>query len=89
MILESTLASIPPPDKNVLKAFRSTFFRELAPQSLPILEGHSASVYDDPDDLVALRSSEPPDRLTMFVKSKLGFLFQVRCSHILIQGIKR
>lgn len=77
LIFESTLASVPRPDKNTLKAFRSTFFRKLGSEHLPLLEGHSSDVYDNPDDLVALHNSKPPDRLTMFVKNDLGFLFKV------------
>lgn len=77
MIFESTLASIPRPDKNTLKAFRSNFFRKYGNEHLPLLEGHSSEIYDDPDDLVALHNSKPPDRLTMFVKNELGFLFKV------------
>lgn len=77
LIFESTLASVPRPDKNTLKAFRSAFFRKLGNEHLPLLEGHSAEVYDDPDDLVALHNSKPPDRLTTFVKNDLGFLFKV------------
>lgn len=82
LILESTLSSVPRPDRNTLKAFRSRFFRKLGNEHLPLLEGHSAEVYNDPNDLVALHNSRPPDRLTMFVKNYLGFLFKVSiCVH--------
>lgn len=77
MIFESTLASVSKPDKNILKAFRSIFNRKLGEERLPLLEGHSSEVYDDDDDLVALHNSDPPDRLTMLVRTKLGFLFRV------------
>lgn len=77
LIFESTLASVPRPDRNTLKAFRSNFFRKLGNEHLPLLEGHSSEVYDDPNDLVALHNSKPADRLTTFVKNDLGFLFKV------------
>lgn len=43
-----------------------------------MLGGMSSTLYDDPDDLVALQVAEDSDRLTMFVKDNFGFLFQVR-----------
>lgn len=79
LIFESTLSSVPRPDRNTLKAFRSNFFRKLDNQHLPLLEGYSSEVYNDPDDLVALHNSKPPNRLTMFVKNYFGFLFKVSC----------
>ena len=79
MIFESTLATIPPPDRKTLKAFRNNFFHK-GPERVegwPMLGGHSSSLYDDPDDLVVLHTAEPPDRLTMFVQGYFGFLFKV------------
>jgi len=83
LVFESTLARIQPPDRKTLKAFRFTFFhgRPGDPQSFPVLGGHSSSVYDDEDDLLALHGTEDPDRLTLFVRDNFGFLFQV-CHHI-------
>ncbi|KAM5344699.1 hypothetical protein ACJ41O_010561 [Fusarium nematophilum] len=83
MIFESTLASIPPPDRKTLKAFRVNFFHGRPEESkdFPMLGGHSASLYDDPDGLVVLHTSEPPDRLTMFVQDYFGFLFNETDTH--------
>ncbi len=78
-MFESTLASVPPPDRKTLKAFRLNFFhgRPEDSTSFPMLGGHSSELYDDPDDLVVLQVSEPPDRLTMFVQDNFGYLFKV------------
>lgn len=79
MLFESTLASISPPDRKTWKAFRLNFFhgRPEDPDSFPMLGGHGSGLYDDVDDLVALHSSEPPDRLTVFAQDNFGFLFEV------------
>lgn len=79
MIFESTLATIPPPDRKTLKAFRINFFHGRPEESKdwPMLGGHSSDLYDDPDDLVVLHTAEPPDRLTMFVQDYFGFMFKV------------
>ena len=83
LIFESTLAHIPPPDRKTLKAFRFNFFRGRPGQesAFPMLGGPSSGLYDDPDDLVALQVAEDPDRLTMFVRNNLGFMFQVMHFH--------
>lgn len=80
LIFESTLATIPPPDRKTLKAFRTNFFhgRPGEAGAFPMLGGHSSSLYDDSDDLLVLHSREPPDRLTMFVQDNFGYLFEVR-----------
>ncbi|KAI0398012.1 hypothetical protein F5Y17DRAFT_454591 [Xylariaceae sp. FL0594] len=78
LIFESTLARISPPDRKTLKAFRFNFFHGRPGQdgTFPTLGGSSSGLYDDPDDLVALRVAEDPDRLTMFVQDNFGFLFK-------------
>ncbi len=78
MISESTLASMQPPDKMTIKVFRNTFFHE-SNDPFPMLGGASASLYDDIEnsDLV-VHHLEDLDKLTMFVKYHLGFLFMVR-----------
>ncbi|KAK0657804.1 hypothetical protein B0T16DRAFT_434242 [Cercophora newfieldiana] len=78
LIFESTLAQIKQPDRKTLKAFRFNFFhgRPGDPQAFPMMGGHSATVYDDDNDLVALHSDEQSDRLTVFVRDNFGFLFQ-------------
>ncbi|EKJ71801.1 hypothetical protein FPSE_08069 [Fusarium pseudograminearum CS3096] len=78
LMFESTLATIPPPDRKTLKAFRTNFFhgRPGETGAFPMLGGHSASLYDESDDLLVLHSREPPDRLTMFVQDNFGYLFE-------------
>ncbi|KAK3387542.1 hypothetical protein B0H63DRAFT_559043 [Podospora didyma] len=78
MLFESTLAAIPPPDRKTLKAFRFNFFhgRPQTPEAFPTLGGNSCSLYDDPDDLVALHASDHRDRLTVFVQDNFGYLFK-------------
>ncbi|KAF2107287.1 hypothetical protein BDV96DRAFT_506453 [Lophiotrema nucula] len=82
LLFESTLASIPPPSKRVLNAFRLDFFNgpRDSKTSFPTLGGHSADLYDNIDDLVALRVQEDQDRLTTFVQDRLGCLFPARPS---------
>lgn len=76
LLLESTLISLPPPSKKVLRAFRTEFFNQsLGSKSFPTLGGHSASLYDDINDLVALRVQENQDRLTSFAQDHLACLF--------------
>lgn len=42
-----------------------------------MLGGSSRDLYEDRDDLVALRRPEHPDRLTSFVQDHMGSLFEV------------
>lgn len=42
-----------------------------------MLGGHSSTLYDDREDLVAVTELETPDRLTMFVRNNMAFLFRV------------
>lgn len=79
LALETQLASLPPPSKKVLQAFRTEYYHEIPDKtkSFPTLGGRSAGLYDDADDLVALRVPENQDRLTAFVQDNLGFLFPV------------
>ncbi|KAH7001149.1 hypothetical protein EDB80DRAFT_721565 [Ilyonectria destructans] len=83
LLFESTLASIAPPDRKTLKAFRFNFFhgRPEDQASFPMLGGHSSDLYDDPDDLVALQVLEMPDRLTMFVQNNFGYFFKEEDVH--------
>ncbi|CAO2647995.1 Nn.00g089170.m01.CDS01 [Neocucurbitaria sp. VM-36] len=80
LLFESTLASLPRPSKTVLGAFQQTFYHEGDDNAepFPTLGGHSAGLYDDIDDLVALSVQEAPDRLTNFAQEHLGFLFPDR-----------
>ncbi|KAM7213887.1 hypothetical protein V8F06_010706 [Rhypophila decipiens] len=69
LIFESTLAALPPPDRKTLKAFREVFFhaRPNDPDSFPTLGGSSSTVYNDPNDPVAVHHLQDVDRLTQLV----------------------
>ena len=79
LLFESTLATLPPPSKGTLRAFREVFNNQAGGKGepFPTLGGHSAALYDDMDDLVALRVRETSDRLTNFAHEQLGFFFPV------------
>ncbi|OCL01209.1 hypothetical protein AOQ84DRAFT_351025 [Glonium stellatum] len=80
LLFEYTLATLPPPTKRTLEAFRWHFFNgdPAGSDSFPTLGGHSSGLFDDEDDLMALRMAEDQDRLTTFVQNHLSFLFQAR-----------
>lgn len=79
MIFESTIARLQRPDPKITKAFRLNFFhgRPEDKLSFPMLGGHSSTLYDDPEDLIALQVVEESDKLTTFVRDHFGFMFQV------------
>ena len=79
LLFESTLATLPRPSKKVLKAFKTEFYNEgkCKGGSFPTLGGSSENLYDDIDDLVALRVQDDQDRLTTFAQEHLAFLFPV------------
>ncbi|KAM7206467.1 hypothetical protein V8F20_002816 [Naviculisporaceae sp. PSN 640] len=78
LMFESTLAAIPPPDRKVLKAFRDHFFHRRPNDRVPFptLSGFSATVYDDPTDLVSIHHLQDQDRLTIFVRDHFGYFFK-------------
>lgn len=78
MLFESTIARLQRPDDKILKAFKLNFFhgRLGEKDSFPMLGGQSSKLYDDTEDLVALQVTEDPDKLTTFVRDRLGFMFQ-------------
>lgn len=80
LLSEVTLATLPRPSKDVLRAFQEDFYNQHQPgdEPFPTLGGHSAGLYDDKDDLVALRVQQDSDRLTSFVQRRLAFMFPVR-----------
>jgi hypothetical protein len=80
LLFESTLATLPRPSKGVLRAFQAEFYNQTQGKGepFPTLGGHSAGLYDDIDDLVALRVQEDQDRLTTFAQEHLAFLFPDR-----------
>jgi len=79
LLFESTLATLPRPPKSVLRAFQMEFYNRSdgKGEPFPTLGGHSAGIYDDIDDLVALRVQDDQDRLTTFAQERLAFLFPV------------
>ena len=79
LLFESTLATLPRPSKGILRAFLTEFYNQSdgKGEPFPTLGGHSAGLYDDIDDLVALRVQADQDRLTTFVQEHLAFLFPV------------
>lgn len=46
--------------------------------SFPTLGGNSKSLYDDANDLVAVKIPAEQDRLSMFIQDHFAFLFRVR-----------
>ncbi|KAF2653850.1 hypothetical protein K491DRAFT_769235 [Lophiostoma macrostomum CBS 122681] len=73
---ECHVASLPQPTKPTLQAFRHYFFHGQNSSNYPMLGAHSKSLFDDVDDLVALRAPEDRDRLTAFVQDHLSWAFQ-------------
>ncbi|KAF2828506.1 hypothetical protein CC86DRAFT_437849 [Ophiobolus disseminans] len=80
LLFESTLAALPPPSKGTFRAFKEVYYNQTdgKGEPFPTLGGHSAALYDDIDDLVALRVRETSDRLTNFAHEHLGFFFPDR-----------
>jgi hypothetical protein len=79
LLFESTLVTLPSPTKSVLRAFQKEYYNEgdKTCEPFPTLGGSSAGIYDDIDDLVALRVQDDQDRLTRFAKEHLAFMFPV------------
>jgi hypothetical protein len=79
LLFESTLATLPRPSKGVLRAFQTEFYNQTEGKGepFPTLGGYSAGLYDDIDDLVALRVHDDQDRLTTFAQEHLAFFFPV------------
>jgi hypothetical protein len=79
LLFESTLATLPSPSKKTMRAFRQVYYNQAdgKGEPFPTLGGRSAELYDDIDDLVALRVQETSDRLSKFAHERLGFLFPV------------
>jgi hypothetical protein len=79
LMFESTLATMLPPSKKILHAFQDEFYNQHdgKSQPFPTLGGNSAGIYDDRDDLVALRVVDDLDRLTTFAQEHLAFFFPV------------
>ncbi|KAF2496386.1 hypothetical protein BU16DRAFT_509404 [Lophium mytilinum] len=81
LMFESTLLSLAPPSQRVLQALRIKFQNITPddPEGWPTLGGASSNIYDDGNDLVALRTAPHQDRMTTFVRDRLGIFFTARC----------
>ena len=86
LLFESSIASLPKPTARTVEAFRYEFHQGdvTSVDRYALLGGHSASIFNDKDDLIALRSVPHEDRLTVFVQDHLGILFKVCQSPLLI-----
>lgn len=73
------MASLPSPTHKTLSPFLRKFNNKTtgAVEGFEMLGGSSRDLYEDRDDLVALRRPEHPDRLTSFVQDHMGSLFEV------------
>jgi hypothetical protein len=80
LLFESTLATMLPPSKRVLRAFQEEYYNQHDGDNepFPTLGGHSAGLYDDIEDLVALKVVDDSDRLTNFAQAHLAFMFPGR-----------
>jgi hypothetical protein len=78
MIFESYLATLAHPTKRTLRAFRWQFFNGSHDEDYPTLGAHSASLFNNTDDLVTLGTREEHDRLTTLVQDHLAWIFHVR-----------
>jgi hypothetical protein len=73
-MFEEQLALLSKPRPQTLGAFRHVYYNG-APDPFPTLGGSSSTLYDDSDDLVAIKGQERPDRLTSLIQNHFGFLF--------------
>jgi hypothetical protein len=89
LMFESTLATMLPPSKKILHAFQDEFYNQHdgKRQPFPTLGGNSAGIYDDRDNLVALRVVDDSDRLTTFAQEHLAFFFPVSWHNRLILNV--
>ncbi|KAH6651846.1 hypothetical protein BKA67DRAFT_693088 [Truncatella angustata] len=78
LLNERRFAAIPPPDKRTFKAFREElfYFDTASNSSLCVIGGHSKNLYNETNELAALRVQEQQDRLSQFVEDHLGYFFQ-------------
>jgi hypothetical protein len=78
VLLESALLSLKPPPSRTLTAFRNVFHNVGGKfPEFPMLDGRSAEILDNTDDLMALHPRTDEDRLTQFMRNYLPILFVV------------
>ena len=79
LVLQSALLSLKRPQTRTLEAFRNVFHNvDESGSGYPTLGGLSATIYNDPDDLMALRTTDEEDRLTSFLRHSFPLLFVVK-----------
>lgn len=77
VLLDSTLLALRKPSQRTYEAFQNVFNNAgSAGSRFPILGDANAHAYDDPDDLMSLRSLKD-DRLTQILRDNLPVLFMV------------
>lgn len=81
MILESQVLLLNSPSSRTLRDFKRWF----KPSSTPALWDRDEHLFDNEQDLVALAPVDT-DRLNLFLKSYLGFFFQVKEERPSIDG---
>ncbi|KAJ9655398.1 hypothetical protein H2201_008812 [Coniosporium apollinis] len=80
--LESSIASLGQPSRRTLDALRH-FFKPKSEKSdgFTLLGSHSAGLYDDENDLIALKTPQQQDRLTSIVQTHFPVFFKTSPSH--------
>lgn len=82
MVLESTMLSMRRPSNQAYEALHHTFWnknKEHTPGgTFPMLEGNSANILEDKDDLVALRRPPEEDHLTKILRRYFSIFFSAR-----------
>ena len=80
-MLESNILKLKRPQTRTLEAFRNVFNNaDEFGGGYPTLGGRSAEVFNDANDLVALRTRDEEDRLTSFLRYSFPLLFVVSLS---------
>jgi hypothetical protein len=79
MILESTMLSLQRPSNQAYTALHNTFWNKYNKgTSFPTLEGNSAHILENKNDLMALRKPEEEDRLTKLLRAHFSVFFSDR-----------
>lgn len=77
-MLESALLDLKKPQTRTLEAFRNVFNNvDEFGYGYPTLGGRSATIFNDANDLMALRTQDEDDRLTSLLRYSFPFLFVV------------
>jgi hypothetical protein len=79
LVMESTMLSLRRPAKQTFDAFLDEFNNQGNSKGpYPTLGGRSASLYDEREDLIALRRPAEEDRLTIVLRRYFPFLFMTK-----------